>query len=360
MYAREINQISKSRILDNLSSELVEIYKNLPFCSENEYNLLLERAIDIEQELFQLAPNEKTGTPEEWDEYIETVYIPYCSMVAKLEAQTYNNGNKESNQKQKAVVIGGQPGAGKSPLIELYIKLLKEEFGIDALGNNADDYRECIPHSDKLMRQFPGVSSKITDKVVKAMRKGLIDEAISQRISFVLENTLGDTIAADQIINAGIHEVWIAIMAVPREESLISNFERYIKMKNSPNEVPRLVSIEAHDKRYKALDENIKKLYNLGARIRVHSRGKTENHIPSLVYDSEQQPENYKTIKEIIETTRRKYLEEHIHRYQERLDAIEKNIRKPDERNEFNKLKEIIEKAIEEYNKNSQVTEPRE
>ena len=29
MYAREINQISKSRILDNLSSELVEIYKNL-------------------------------------------------------------------------------------------------------------------------------------------------------------------------------------------------------------------------------------------------------------------------------------------------------------------------------------------
>ena len=45
---------------------------------------------------------------------------------------------------------------------------------------------------------------------------------------------------------------------------------------------------------------------------------------------------------------------------EERLDAIEKNIRKPDERNEFNKLKEIIEKAIEEYNKNSQVTEPRE
>ena len=232
-----------------------------------------ERKTSIDERLFNIASN--ITTIEGWEEYISQYYTAFCSVLAKLETKGNVNSVDNGNQKPIAVILGGQPGAGKSALIATYIAVLRDEYNINAVVNNADFYRFCVPGSYRIADEFPESASRVTDPVVKMMRKNLMEESIAQKQSIIIENTLGDTIVVDKMKQSDVHEIWLALMAVPREESLLSDFERYIKMQET-SDIARLVSIEAHDKRYIALDEITKRLENEGMRIIVHSRGKTD------------------------------------------------------------------------------------
>lgn len=311
----------------------------------------IEEQVSIEEKLYEMAS--KIRTAEEWENYINLYHIPFCSVVAKLEAKS-NNGNKTDNKSRPvAIITGGQPGAGKSVLIATYTNLLKEKYEIDALVNNADFYRFCVPGSYIIASDFPEHASRVTDPVVKTMRKNLISESISQKQSIIIENTLGDTLAADQMIDAGVHDVWIAVMAVPREESLLSDFERYLKMKEKC-EVARLVSVPAHDKRYYALDKNINKLNNNGIRILVHSRGKTENDLANIEYDSfDIEKRKYNSVGEAINVIRTKSLQKNIEGYPQRLKTIREKMEKfgmtQDEEKELQTLENVINQSISKH-----------
>ena len=230
----------------------------------------------IEERLFDIASN--ITTIEEWEEYIKQYYTAFCAVLAKLETKG-NTPLEKDNRRPIAVILGGQPGAGKSALIATYKEILRERYNINAVVNNADFYRFCVPGSYRIADAFPESASRVTDPVVKMMRKNLMEESIAQSESIIIENTLGDTIVVDQMRQSNVHDIWLALMAVPREESLLSDFERYIKMQETSS-VARLVSIEAHDKRYIALDKIVAELDNEASmRIIVHSRGKTAKEI---------------------------------------------------------------------------------
>lgn len=303
--------------------------------------------VEFEELLYLVAS--KISTLQEWKKYIMDYYKEFCLAVANSEAK-FGKKNGNDNKKPIAIITGGQPGAGKSVLIAIYTNLLKENHGIDVLVNNADIYRFCVPGSYIISRDFPENASEITDPVVKEMRKNLISESIAQKQSIIIENTLGDTLAVDQMIQAGVHDVWVAVMAVPREESLLSDFERYIKMKEK-YEVARLVSVEAHDKRYYALDKNIEKLMKAGIRIIVHSRGKTEHDLANIEYDSfDTNNKKYNGIIDAINSIRRKSLIEKISGYSERLKVIREKMEyfgmTQDEEEELKKLEDIINETI--------------
>lgn len=308
-----------------------------------------------EQERFERIlrkfASEKITTLESWKKYISMVIEDgFCVDKARLEMESSKSSNQETGRKPIAIITGGQPGAGKSVLIAMYTNLLKEKRGIDICVNNGDEYRFCVPGTDIIARDFPEHASEVTDPVVKEMRKNLINESIRQEQSIIIENTLGDTLAVDQILEAGVHDVWLAIMAVPREESLLSDFERYIGMKES-NLAARLVSVEAHDKRYYALDENVQKLNKKGVRVLVHSRGKTENDLAILEYDSfNKKAKKYSCVLEAISSIRTRSLNESVKGYSERLRIIREKMElfgmTADERKELEKLEQIVTQTI--------------
>ena len=291
----------------------------------------------------------KITSVEDWENYISKYQQPFCQILAGLETEK-NSSKIETNQKPIAVIFGGQPGAGKTALIPKYKQILKEKYNIDAVVNNADFYRFCVPGTYRVATDFPESASILTDPVVKSMRKNLVEESIKQRQSIIIENTLGDTLTVDKMREGNVHDIWIALMAVPREESLLSDFERYIKMKEV-SDVARLVSIDAHDKRYNALDKIAVKLENENVRMLVHSRGETENSLPVLEYDSfNKQNRRYANVIDALNSVRNRSFKENVSGYSERLKNIREKMEffgmTEDEEIELKQLEEIIGKSI--------------
>ena len=314
--------------------------------SNNIQTQAVRQKSTIDDRLLEMAS--QITTIEGWESYITQYYPAFCSVLAKLE--TKGSSNEETiKTKPIAVILGGQPGAGKSALIATYKSKLKSDYNIDAVINNADFYRFCVPGSYKIAQDFPESASRVTDPVVKMMRKNLMEESIAQGQSIIIENTLGDTIVVDKMQQSNVHDIWLALMAVPREESLLSDFERYIKMKESAD-VARLVSIEAHDKRFNALDKIAIKLENEGVRTLVHSRGRTENDFVNIEYDSIDANRRYSNVLEAMSSIRQKTFRQGASTYSERLKVIREKMEgfgmTKDEEEELKKLEEIIGKSI--------------
>lgn len=300
----------------------------------------------IDQRLLSIAS--QINTVEGWENFISQYYEAFCSVLAKLE--TKSNSTVASSQRPIAVITGGQPGAGKSALIATYKSILENQYNIKPVINNADFYRFCVPGSYRIAADFPESASKLTDPVVKLMRKNLMEESIVQGQSIIIENTLGDTIAFDRMTESKVHDIWLALMAVPREESLLSDFERYIKMKDACD-VARLVSVEAHDKRYYALDKIANQLENRGVRTIVHSRGKTDQDFAVVEYDSaDKEDRRYANVVDAMAQVRAKKFKEAVPTFPERLKTIRQRMEEfgmtPDEEIELQKLEEIIGNAI--------------
>ncbi len=313
---------------------------------ESSNNIQTKTESTIDERLSAMAS--QITTIEGWESYITQYHPAFCEVLAKLETKVNGNGEK-STSKPIAVILGGQPGAGKSALIATYKSKLKSEYNIDAVINNADFYRFCVPGSYKIAQDFPESASRVTDPVVKMMRKNLMEESIAQGQSIIIENTLGDTIVVDKMQESNVHDIWLALMAVPRAESLLSDFERYIKMKESAD-VARLVSIEAHDKRFKALDKIAIKLENEGVRTIVHSRGETENDFVNIEYDSSDTNRKYANVLDAMSSIRKKEFLKGSSNYLERLKIIREKMESfgmtKDEEEELKKLEEIIGKSI--------------
>ncbi len=291
----------------------------------------------------------KITSVEDWENYINKYQQPFCQILAGLETER-NSTEKEETQKPIAVIFGGQPGAGKTALIPKYKQILKEKYNIDAVVNNADFYRFCVPGTYRVASDFPESASRLTDPVVKSMRKNLVEESIKQKQSIIIENTLGDTLTVDKMREGNVHDIWIALMAVPREESLLSDFERYIKMQEV-SDVARLVSIDAHDKRYTALDKIAIKLENENIRMLVHSRGKNEDSLPVLEYDSfDKTNKRYSNVIEAMNSVRNTNFKANVSGYSERLKNIREKMEAfgmtKDEEIELKRLEEIIGKSI--------------
>ncbi|MDR2615620.1 MAG: zeta toxin family protein [Oscillospiraceae bacterium] len=191
--------------------------------------------------------------------------------------------NKTPVPAPTAILLGGQPGAGKTTLHRIIEQ--REPNTIFIVG---DDFREHHPNFAALNAKYED-SVPFTAPFAGKMTEALIDRLSDERYNLAIEGTLRTTEVPEKtnalLKNKG-YTTELHVMAVSAATSWNGTLERYKRMKET-GMTPRATEKGHHDMVVAALPENLGKLYEGGrfSRICLFTREK------ECVYDSLKTPE---------------------------------------------------------------------
>ena len=162
----------------------------------------------------------------------------------------------------KAIILGGQPGAGKSSLItQLCVRQNKNVVEI-----SGDDFRKEHPRFDHLYAQYGDDYVNYTQKFSSQVTERLIDELSREKYNLIIEGTLRTSavpIRTAELLKSRGYHVELAVMAVPPILSYVGTIERYERMKEIGT-TPRMTTKMQHDNTVNAIVESIEKVYKSG------------------------------------------------------------------------------------------------
>ena len=174
----------------------------------------------------------------------------------------------------RAVLLGGQSGAGKTALHELCIKGFRE----DGIVINGDEYRSRHPRFAELDARFGPEAVEHTAAWAGQMVEALVDALSSARYNLVIEGTLRTSqvpLQTAELLRGKGYRVSLALMAVKPEISLVSCQLRYELMRLAGT-TPRATDPAHHNKIVADIVENLGALEESGLfdEIRLYSREK--------------------------------------------------------------------------------------
>lgn len=180
----------------------------------------------------------------------------------------------------KAILLAGQPGAGKTMLSSLMLPSLDK----DAVLVNGDDYRRNHPDYRTLYEQYGSDAVAMTSPISNAVTERLIERFSDLRYHMVVEGT-GRTVdvpkRTDALLTVKGYCVEMAVIATRPILSLISTVQRFYQM-NERGTIPRATAVEAHDRVVSVLPANLDVLHELPSISRIMIWTREAN----LIYDS--------------------------------------------------------------------------
>lgn len=213
----------------------------------------------------------------------------------------------------KVILLGGQPGAGKSGL-ENMINIKKNYVSI-----SGDDYREYHPRFKEINLEHGREASKYTQQWAAEITEKLIRELGKEKYNLIIEGTLRTAELplkeASAFKKAG-YEVELNVVIVKPEKSRLGTLERYEAMLKQ-NKVPRMTPKEHHDLVVNNIGNNLEIIYNSKAfdNIKLFDR---ENH---LLYNYKENPNiNPKDI--LNREFNREWKKEEIEEFKEKWDSL--------------------------------------
>lgn len=182
--------------------------------------------------------------------------------------------------KPTVVLLGGQPGAGKSRSTG---RLLTEYEGMVAL--TGDDLRIFHPQFRSLVTEQPEQAGPILAEATRGWVRTALDDALTGRHPLLLEGTFGDpdtTLGtAARFRDAGF-QVRIIAVASPRVLSVVSAASRYLRDRKLGNPA-RFTRLAAHDRGYHGTTRLIETLHTSSPVDRVTVISRNGN----VLYDRE-------------------------------------------------------------------------
>ena len=149
-----------------------------------------------------------------------------------------------SNSPQ-AFLLGGQSGAGKTTLHGM----IQERFGYNVIVVNGDGFRSYHPRYRQLDKEYGPESVNYTAKWAGAMTEAVVEALSMVGYNLAVEGTLRTaevpTKTATLLKERG-YRVFLAVMAVKPEISLVSCQNRYEQMRIAGT-VPRATDPEHHN-----------------------------------------------------------------------------------------------------------------
>ena len=188
---------------------------------------------------------EKDYTDEELEIKFKQILEYYKSMYSPTE-------------NPKVVLLGGQPGAGKSGL-ENMINEKKNYASI-----SGDDYRKYHPRFKEINLEYGRDASKYTQQWASEITEKLIKELGKEKYNLIIEGTLRTAElplkGAGAFKKAG-YEVELNVVVVKPEKSRLGTLERYEAMLKQGDD-PRMTPKEHHDLVVENIGNNLEIIYN--------------------------------------------------------------------------------------------------
>jgi predicted ABC-type ATPase len=184
-----------------------------------------------------------------------------------------------SREKPGAIILAGQPGAGKSYAREMSRDHLKSGGGVVVI--DPDDLRAYHPRYSKHAEADPRTSAEKVHHDASLWAKELRRAAVEQKMNIVVDGTLSNSERAAALcknLKKNGYDVEVRALAVDRKTSLESISKRFDsameRRRNGSPEIPRYVSEKFHDEAYKGMPVAIESLEKnkLPDRIRVIDR----------------------------------------------------------------------------------------
>ena len=155
---------------------------------------------------------------EKLDEIIEVIY-------SKM---TFEKSPQES---PIAIVVGGQPGAGKSGLIDKTSTELPNSIVLDV-----DDFRYFHPDIKEILTKYPNDLATFTITFVNRIFKKILAKLMEKKFNLIMQKTLrDDEVIYDTLVplkKAG-YLVVLRVLAVSEIESKLSTLERSLAVKRT-------------------------------------------------------------------------------------------------------------------------------
>ena len=223
-------------------------------------------------------------------------------LCSKLEyIKTYNKVNKilkgnmkpvNKNIQPLAILIGGQPGAGKTTLTEAAMKDYPNMIVIDG-----DIIRNYHPNLKEIKKIYGVNYPKYTQPFVNQVVERLINDLSKEKYNLIIEGTLRDInipLKTANLLKDKGYEVDLLIIATDKETSWKNTLKRG-KSQEKMNLIPRYVDKNHHDNIVCSLPETIKKLSD----NEVFDEITIMNRNQGIIYDKNSMPS--RDIKEFME-----------------------------------------------------------
>lgn len=245
-----------------------------------------------------------------------------------------------------AIFTGGQPGAGKSSIV---LKTKREFLAMkkDLIVLDLDLYRGLHKKSFEIAKKYPDLYSEITGKSAGIIMERLSKDAIEGGYNFVLEGTMEKSVYTLDLLQGykTDYEIIAKLLAVSREESLLSIFERYIEMKKSTG-IGRMTTMESHDKKYNNFPSIAKTLEARGIEVEVFERSE-DIMKPQITYKTSGQRNIYSSVNEALIMGRNNSNKKCIESAIQRLELIRNDLQELGEYEKYRQQLETLIKIIE-------------
>ncbi len=180
----------------------------------------------------------------------------------------------------RAILLGGQPGAGKTALARQAVSELGERGG--AVLIDADRMRENLPQYSGLLRQDPQRAADITHADAGRWAARLTDAASQARRDLVIDGTMRNSESLRNLarrLNERGYTLEVRGVAIPAEISL-TRAQLRTEREIATTGVGRVVNPEQHDQAYAGMLETIARLEHEKAvdRIQIVDRHHRETY----------------------------------------------------------------------------------
>jgi len=208
---------------------------------------------------------------EKFDEYKKTALL------------TLITGKRPSEDKT-LIIVGGQPGSGKSRVIPI----AKRELGNNAVVVDFDELRALHPNYKDVNRNYSEVTHRILHPDTERVKNEVLAELIKGGYDVIYEGALRITqgfidFASD--FRSSDYKIKMYLMSVPKLESYGSILLRYA-IAHVTGITPRWVGKSAHDDSYEGVLRTVSKFLEdkMVDDVHVFVRGEDK---PKLIYSTE-------------------------------------------------------------------------
>ncbi|WP_301098418.1 zeta toxin family protein [Otariodibacter sp.] len=247
----KLSQVPKENQIDNDKSYLVElrhfIYQTLP--KDLDYS-------DLSQKIRTIAHNYTITKELNTDINDYDIDSDINRKFPIIWANLLASNHISSQEQPTAVLLGGQPGSGKS----YASKLMLDRLYNNVLIINGDEFRPYHQCFDEIYAKYGKDFSKYTGDFAGKMVEKIRDEAIKQKFNIVIEGTFRRAeLPLKELNNFTEHgyKTGVIICTSPMGVSWNNTISRAEEQENQGLN-PRYVPKEHHDLVVSKLSENVK------------------------------------------------------------------------------------------------------